>query len=105
MSSWIKTWTSRVMTGEARKGKAEDEGEHVEAKRQDGMIASCLREEEVTRRNIHEHLTTRWRYYLGSADESDDKDANMATNVPIEEDYEQELAEALDDIDGQELDP
>ena len=29
----------------------------------------------------------------------------MAVDVPIEEDYEQELAEAWDDIDGQEFEP
>ena len=34
-----------------------------------------------------------------------DKNANMAMDVPIEEDYDQELAEAWDDIDGQELHP
>ena len=29
----------------------------------------------------------------------------MAMDVPLEEDYEQELIEAWDDIDGQELNP
>ena len=76
------------------KRKADYEGKHEEAKRQDGMIVSCLREEEVTRRDIHEDLTTRVRHYFGSVEESDDKDVNMATNVAHEEDYEQEVAEA-----------
>ena len=50
-------------------------------------------------------LTTRRRYYYGSVEESDDMEANMAMDVPIEEDYEQDLVEASNDIDGQELDP
>ena len=33
------------------------------------------------------------------------KNVNMAMDVPTEEDYQQELTEAWDDIDGQELDP
>ena len=37
---------------------AEDEGEHEEAKRQESMIVCCLREEELTRRDIHEAVTT-----------------------------------------------
>ena len=40
---------------------------------------------------------------FGSVEVSEDKNANMAMDVPIEEDYEQELAEVWDDIDGQEL--
>ena len=46
------------------------------------MIASCLREEEVTWRDIHEELTTRGRDNFGCADESDDKDVNMAMAYP-----------------------
>ena len=87
------------------KKKAEDEVEHEETKKKDGVIVSCLREEEATRRDIHEALTTRGRYYLGSVEESEDKNVNMAMNVPIGEDYEQEFAEAWDDKVGQELDP
>ena len=88
------------------KRKAEDEGEHEGAKRQDGMIVGCLGAEEVTRRNIHEALTTRGRrYYFGSAEESNDKDVSMAMYVPTQEDHEDELTEAWDDIDGQQLDP
>ena len=48
---------------------------------------------------------TRGRYCIGSVDESEDQNANMAKDVPLEEDYEQELIEAWDDIDGQELNP
>ena len=69
------------------KSTAEDKGEHEEAKREDGMIVSFLREEEVTRRDIHEALTTRGRHCFGSVEESDVKDANMAMDVPME-DYE-----------------
>ena len=69
------------------------------------MIASCLREEELTRRDIREAVMTRGRFHLGSVGESEDKNANPAMYVPIEEDYEQEMAEAWRDIDGQELDP
>ena len=69
------------------------------------MITSFLSEEESTRRDIQEALRTSGRYYMGSVQESEDKNANMAMDVPIEEDYEQELAEAWDDVDGQELDP
>ena len=36
---------------------------------------------------------------------NEDENTNMAIDVPSEEDYEQELAEAWDDIDGQELAP
>ena len=59
------------------------------------MIVSCLRGEELTRRDIHEAVMARGRYYFGSVEESGDKNANIAMYVPIEEDYEQELAEAL----------
>ena len=69
------------------KSTAEDEGEHAEAKREDGMIVSFLREEEVTRRDIHEALTTRGRHCLESVEESDDKDADVAMDVPMG-DYE-----------------
>ena len=72
--------------------------------REDGMIVSCVCEEEVTMRDIHEELTTRGKYDSGSVEESDDKDLNMSMDVPLE-DYDQELAEACVDIDGQELDP
>ena len=58
------------------------------------MIVSCLREEELTRRDIHEALMTRGRYYLVSVEESVDKNANVAMDVPIEEDCEQQHAEA-----------
>ena len=44
-------------------------------------------------------------YYIGSVEETKDKNANMAMDVRSEEEYEQELAEAWDDIDGQEFDP
>ena len=37
-------------------------------------------------------------------EESGDKNENLAADIPPEEDYAQELAEAWDDIDGQELD-
>ena len=56
-------------------------------------------------RRLHEALRTRGRYYIGGVEESEDKNANMAMDVPAEEDYEQELVEAWGDIDGQELDP
>ena len=59
------------------KREAEDDGEREEAKRQDGMIVRCLLKEEVTRRDIHEGLTTRGRYCFGSVEESDDNDVNM----------------------------
>ena len=65
---------------------------------------SCVCEE-VTRREIHEELTRRGTCYFGSVEESDHKDANMAMDVPFEEDCEHEWAEAWVDIDGQELDP
>ena len=81
------------------------EGGHEEARSQDSMVVSFLCEEEVTRREIHEEWTTRRRYDFGSIEESDDKDANMAMHVPLEENYEQELVEAWDDIDGPELEP
>ena len=44
----------------------------------------------VTRRDIHEDLTIRGR----SVEESDDKNANMAMDVPVEQDHERELAQA-----------
>ena len=69
------------------------------------MVASCLREEELTRRDTQKAVMTRGRYYLASVEESEEQNANMAMDVPIEEDHEQELAEAWDDIDGQELEP
>ena len=84
------------------KRKTEDEGEREEAKRQDSVIVCCLREEELTGRDIHDAVMTRGRYYFGSVEENEDKNANMALDVPIEEDYEQELAEAWDGIDGEE---
>ena len=59
------------------------------------VIADCLREEEVTSGDIHEELTTRGRYHIGSIEESDDKDTAM--DVPIEEDFGQEFAEAWDE--------
>ena len=52
--------------------KRRNQDEYEEAKRQDSMIASCLREEDVTRRDIHEALTTRGRYNFGSVQESED---------------------------------
>ena len=55
------------------KRKTEDKGEHEEAKRQDSMIASCLREEELTRRDTQKAVMTRGRYYLGSVEESEDQ--------------------------------
>ena len=79
--------------------------EREEAKRQDSMIVNCLREEDLSRRDIHEAVMTRGSYYLGIVEESEDKNANMALDVPIEEDYEQELAETWDDIEGQEFEP
>ena len=62
------------------------------------MIVSCLSGEESRRRDIQEALRTRGTYYMGSVEEK------MAMDVPTEEDYEQELMEAWDDIVGQELD-
>ena len=56
------------------------------------MIMSCVCEEKLTRGDVHEAVMTRGRYYLGSIKENEDKRANMAMDVPIEEDYEQELA-------------
>ena len=87
------------------KRKTENEGEHEVAEGQDSMAVSCLRVEELTRRDIHEEATTRGRYDVGSVEEEDNKNVNMAMDVPIEEDYEQKLAEASDYIDGQELEP
>ena len=49
------------------------------------MIASCLCEEEVTRTDIREGCTTRGSYQVGSVGESD-REANMAMNLPLEED-------------------
>ena len=102
--------TDHVMdrTGDDARGtkrKPEDEGEREETKRQDNMIVSSSREEELTRRDTHEALRTRGRYYIRNVEQSEDKNANRAMDVPSEEDCEQELAEAWDDIDGQELDP
>ena len=71
------------------KRKPEDEGEREDAKRQDNMIVSCSREEELTRRGIHETLRTRGRCCIGSVEESEDKNANIAMDVPVEEDCEQ----------------
>ena len=68
------------------KRKTEDEGEREEAKRQDRMIMSWLREEELTRRDVHEAVMTRERYYLVSIDENEDKNVMTAMDVPIEED-------------------
>ena len=79
---------------ERHEKKTENEGEHEEAKGQDSMVVRCLCEAELTRRDIHEAVTTRGRY-----------DVNRAMDVPIEEDYKQKLAEAWDYIDGQELEP
>ena len=42
---------------------------------------------------------------IRSVEETEDKNANRAMDLPIEEDCEQELAEAWNDIDGQELKP
>ena len=64
------------------KRKTEDEEEHEEAKRQDSMIVSCLREEEFTKRDIHGTVMTSGRCYLGSVEENEDKNANMAMDVP-----------------------
>ena len=61
------------------KRRTEDEGEREESKRQDSMIMSCLRDEAVM---------TRGRYYLGSVEENEDKNTNMAMDVPTEEDNE-----------------
>ena len=69
------------------------------------MVVSCWCEVELTRIEIHEAVTIRGRYYLGSVEENDNKNANMAIDVPFEEDYEQKLAEAWGYIDGQELEP
>ena len=69
------------------------------------MVVSCLREEELMKRDIHRTTTTRGSYYIGSVEENENKNVNMAVDVPPEVGYAQELAEAWDDIDGQELDP
>ena len=81
------------------KRKPEDEGEPEDAKRQDRRITSCLSEEESTRRDVHEASRTRGRYYIGSVEESEDTNANMAMDLSIEKDYDQELAEAWDDTE------
>ena len=73
------------------KRKPEDEGEREDGKRQESMIVSCLSGEESTRRDIQEALRTSGRYYIGSVEERENKNANMAMDVPTEEDYEQEL--------------
>ena len=65
---------------------------------------NCLSGDESTRRAPQEALKTRGRYYIGSVEESEDKNANMKMDLRAEEDCEQELMEACDDIDGQELD-
>ena len=57
------------------------------------MVVASLREEELTRRDIQEALR-RARYITGSVKESEDKNANMSMDFPMQEDYEQELAEA-----------
>ena len=87
------------------KRKPEDEGEREDIKRQDRTVVSCLSGEKSTRRDVQEALRTRGKNYIRSVEESEDKNANMAMDVPAEEDYEQELVEAWGDIDGQELDP
>ena len=43
------------------KRKAEDEGEHQEATRQDGMVVSCLR---VESRRLMTRTRTRWMFQL-----------------------------------------
>ena len=63
------------------KRKTEDGG-HEEGKRQDSMIVSCLREEELMKREIHGTVMTRDRYYLGSVEDNENKNANMAMAVP-----------------------
>ena len=45
------------------------------------MILSCLSEEGVTTRDIHEELTTRGRYCFGSVEESDDKGGRERRNT------------------------
>ena len=87
---------------ERHEKKTENEGEHEEPK---DMVVSYLRQVELTRREIHEAVMTRGGYDVGSIEENDNKNVNMAMDVPIEEDYEQKLAEAWDYIDGQELEP
>ena len=87
------------------KRKPEDEGEREDAKGQHSVMVSCLSEEELTRRDIHEAVVTRGKYFFGNVEDSEDKNATMVMDVPIKEDFEQELARAWDDIDGQELDP
>ena len=52
-------------------------------------------------RHLQEALRTRGRYHIGKGE---DKNANTAMDVPAEEDHEEELMEAWDDIDSQELD-
>ena len=67
-------------TGDNARGtmrKPEDRGERETAKRQDSMITSCLSEQESTRRDIQEVLRPRGRYYIGSVEECEDKNANM----------------------------
>ena len=79
------------------KRKSEDEGDRENAKRQDSMIVSCFSEEELTNRDTRKASRTRGRHYIGSVEEeSGDKTENMAMDVPIEEDYEQEPTEAWD---------
>ena len=69
------------------------------------MVVRCLCEAELTRRDIPEAVTTRGRYDVGSVEENENKNANMAMDVPIDENYELKLAEASDYIDGQEVEP
>ena len=75
------------MTREARR-------ENWKMKRQDSMILSCSREEKLTKGAVHETSRMRGRYYMGSVEESGGKNANMAMDVPIEEDYDQQLTKA-----------
>ena len=64
------------------KRKPGDEGEREDAKRQDNMIVRSLREE-GSRRDTHEALRTRGRYYIGNVEESKDKNANIAMDVQM----------------------
>ena len=65
---------------------------------------SCLREEEVIKRDIREELTTGGRCYLGSVEESDDVMTGTRTWRWMVHLRRTSMAEAWDDVDGEELD-
>ena len=68
------------------------------------MIVDFLREKETTRIDRHEELTKKGDTTLEALKKSDGSDETIAMDVPIDEDYEQELADACDNIYGSEFD-